>query len=189
MRLDRGNHREIIESLQNENNQSRVSSVQKIRISLQLEMEQVEEEEEEDNCWVSLQEEEEDNSWVLDILQDLVTAVQDDDSHLKSLDFTGRGVSSAKWPSLSPELLAQVLISLDKGSFKLTRSGLFNPSFKLTRTGLTSLSISVYQFQSNWYNIDNLSPDHISSLFKMIAESSVTNMKELSLYDSMMYDG
>ena len=122
LRLDRGNYREIIQSLQNEDDQSRASNVQKIRISLQ--------------------EEEEDNSWVLNILQDLVTAVQDDDSHLKSLDIAGSGASSVDWTSLPVDLLAQFLVSLES-SFDLIRT---NPTYELrvgTSTGSHKTTSSV----------------------------------------------
>jgi len=147
LRLDRGNYREIIQSLQNENDQSRVSNVQKICVSLQ---------------------EEEDNSWVLNILQDLVTAVQDEDSHLKSLDIAGRGASSVDWTSLPVELLAQVLVSLDKGSLDLIGTG---PTFRL----------NVGTFLCNCWRIYRLSQDHVNNLFQMIAKSSVMNMNLLYL--------
>ena len=97
LRLDRWNYQEIIQSLQT--GQTRVNNLQQIR--------------------VYLEEEEEENNWVLSILEDLVTAVMDDGSHLKSLDIAGSGVSSVKWASLSPVLLAQFLVSLKEGSFSL----------------------------------------------------------------------
>ena len=62
---------------------------------------------------------EEDNNWVLNILENLVSAVLDVDSQLKSLDITGSGISSVDWASLSPGLLAQVLVSLEEGRFGL----------------------------------------------------------------------
>ena len=87
VRLDSGNFQEIIQSLQTD--QTRVKNVQQIRVTLQ---------------------EEEDNSWVLNILEDLVTAVLDEGSHLKSLDIAGSGASSVDWALLSPDMLAQVLV-------------------------------------------------------------------------------
>ena len=83
MRLDSGNYQEIIQSLQTD--QTRVKNVQQIRVTLQ---------------------EEEDNNWVLNILEDLVTAVLYDATHLKSLDIVGSGISSVDWASLTPDLLA-----------------------------------------------------------------------------------
>ena len=67
-------------------------------------------------------------------------------------------------------MLAKVLVSLDKGNFDLNRTG---PKYEL----------EVRPFQSNWWNIYNLSPDHVIILFKMIAECSVMNMKLLDLYN------
>ena len=66
--------------------------------------------------------------------------------------------------------MAKVLVSLDKGNFDLNRTG---PKYEL----------EVRPFQSNWWNIYNLSPDHVIILFKMIAECSVMNMKLLDLYN------
>ena len=60
-RLNSGNYQEIIQSLQT--GQTRVNNIQQIRVCLQ---------------------EAKDNTWVLNILEDLVTAVLDDDSQLKS---------------------------------------------------------------------------------------------------------
>ena len=139
------NYREIIRSLFNENDQSRVRNVQQIRISLKKKK----------------------NRWVLNILQDLVTAVQDDDSRLRSLDIAGSEAFSVNWTSLPVDLLAQVLVSLEC-SFDLNRTG---PKYELR----------VRPFQFKKWNIENFSPDHVSSLFKMIVESSVMNMKELFL--------
>ena len=99
MRLDSGNYQEIIQSLQTD--QTRVKNVQQIRVTLL---------------------EEEDNSWVLNILEDLVTAVLDEGSHLKSLDIAGSGASTVDWASLSPDMLAQVLVLVAEGSVS-TRSG------------------------------------------------------------------
>ena len=97
--------------------------------------------------------------------------MQDDDSHLKSLGIVGSGASSVNWTSLPVELLAQVLVSLDKGSFYLIGAG---PTYQLI--------VRTFQFNEWWiWTIVSLSPDHISSLFQLIAETSVMNMKELSL--------
>ena len=113
---------------------------------------------------------EEDNSWVLNILQDLVTVVLDDKSNLKSLDIAGSGASSVDWFSLTPELLAQVLVCVDEGNFRLTSELPFDPLYELTvRCG------------ENKVDMYCLSLDHVSSLFQMIAESSVMNIKELNL--------
>ena len=145
LRLDSANYQEIILSLQT--GQTRVNNLQQIRVYL---------------------EEEEENNWVLSILEDLVTAVMDDGSHLKSLDIAGSGVSSVKWASLSPVLLAQFLVSLKEGSFDL-----FTPNDAQT-----------YMLTFNpteWIISHHLTPDHVTSLFTKIADSSVMNVKSLSL--------
>ena len=98
MRLDSGNYQEIIQSLQTD--QTRVKNVQQIRVTLQ---------------------EEEDNNWVLNILEDLVTAVLDEGSNLKSIDIAGSGASTVDWASLSPDMLAQVLVLMEGGSFCLCK--------------------------------------------------------------------
>ena len=93
--------------------------------------------------------------------------MQDDDSHLKSLDIAGSGASSVDWTSLPVDLLAQFLVSLES-SFDLIRT---NPTYELR----------VRPFQSNGWNIDWFLQDHVISLFEITAESSVMNMKELDL--------
>ena len=148
LRLDRENYQEIIQSLQT--GQTRVNNVQQILISLLEE------------------EEEEDNTWVLNILEDLVTVVMDDDSQLKSLDIVGSGVSSVDWASVSPELLAKVLVSLEGGSFDL-ESPDCGQKYRLTVR------------PTNQWIITRLTPDHITSLFTKIADSSVMNVKSLAL--------
>ena len=146
--MDRENYQEIIQSLQTDQSQSRVNNVQQILISMQ--------------------EEEEDNTWVLNILEDLVTVVMDDDSQLKSLDIVGSGVSSVDWASVSPELLAKVLVSLEGGSFDL-ESPDCGQKYRLTVR------------PTNQWIITRLTPDHITSLFTKIADSSVMNVKSLAL--------
>lgn len=131
---------------------TRVNNVRKIRVYLQE------------------KEGEEDNSWVLNILQDLVTAVLDDGKHLKSFDIAGSGLSSVDWGSLSQVLLAQVLVILEKGSFSVERPNDGQTYNLIVRPGKTDT-----------WSISNLSPDYVRSFFKMIAESSVMNMKSLWL--------
>ena len=70
LRLDSENYQEIIQSLQT--GQTRINNIQQLRVYLE-------------------EEEEEENNWVLSILEDLVNAVMDDGSHLKSLDIAGSG--------------------------------------------------------------------------------------------------
>ena len=89
MRLDTENHQEALESLL-QSGQVRVRNPRKIRVSLQDGEEE---------------EEEEENHWVLSIVQDLVTAVLDEDSQLKSLDIAG-WASPVEWDELPPEVLA-----------------------------------------------------------------------------------
>ena len=110
MRLDSGNYQEIIQSLKTD--QTRVKNVQQIRVTLQ---------------------EEEDNSWVLNILEDLVTAVLDEGSHLKSLDITGSGASSVDWASLSPDMFAQLSVAESDSSKNPIDTGFPSNPAKLTR--------------------------------------------------------
>ena len=86
--MDRENYQEIIQSLQT--GQTRVNNLQQIRVYLQEDSDNKSEEEEEDN--ESEEEEEEHNDWVLNILEDLITAMMDDGSQLKSLDIAGSGI-------------------------------------------------------------------------------------------------
>ena len=68
--------------------------------------------------------------------------MQDDDSHLKSLDIAGSGASSVDWTSLPVDLLAQFLVSLES-SFDLIRT---NPTYELrvgTSTGSHKTTSSV----------------------------------------------
>ena len=90
LRLDSGNYPEVLQSLQSD--QSRFRKMEKIRVSLN-------------------QQQDDNNNWVLSIVQDLVKAVLDDNYQLKSIIIVGSGASSVKWASLSPELLAQLLVT------------------------------------------------------------------------------
>ena len=96
----------------------------------------------------------------------------DDGSQLKSLDIVGSvsGVSLVDWTSLSPELLAQVLVSLEGGSFWLTmdRGTSYGQTYKLT-------------VARNKWSMCSLTPAHVTSLFTKIAHSSVMNVKILQL--------
>ena len=92
----------------------------------------------------------------------------DDGSHLKSLDIAGSGVSSVKWSSLSPVLLAQFLVSLKEGSFDL-----FTPNDAQTYM----LTVN----SNKWIISRHLTPDHVTSFFTKIADSSIMNVKSLSL--------
>ena len=92
----------------------------------------------------------------------------DDGSQLKSLDLAGSGVSSVDWASLSPELLAQVLVSLEGGRFDL-------------ETGIDGQKYQLIVRASNEWSMYSLTPDHVTSLFSKISDSSVMNMKDLQL--------
>ena len=149
LRLDRENYQEIMQSLQTD--QSRANNIKKIRVYLQ---------------------EEEDNNWFLNILEDLVTAVQDNGSQLKSLDIAPSGVYPVRilpWASLSPVFLAQLLVSLDKGSFTLR--GHDGQRYELI----------VITGPWTYWTIPSLTPEHVTSLISKIADSSVMNMKSLRL--------
>ena len=150
LRLDSENYQEIMRSLQT--GQSRVNNVQQIRVCLQ-------------------EEEDKNNNWVLNILEDLVTAVLDDDSQLKSLDIAGSGLSLVNWASLSPVLLAQFLVLMEEGNFYLVEK--FHERAHVLWYELTVLS--------NEWTIYGLNEIHMESLITKIADSSVMNMKSLCI--------
>ena len=101
--------------------------------------------------------------------------MQDDDSHLKSLYITGKGASTVDWAFLAPELLGKVLVSLEEGIVSVTiRRSYKGPTVYLT----------VGPRKPNRLNIDFLSPNFVSSLFKTVAESPVMNIRRLNLASS-----
>ena len=95
--------------------------------------------------------------------------MQDDGSQLKSLDLAGSEVSSVDWASLPPALLAQVLVSLEGGCFRLRRT--FNDQ---------TYELSANYRQPTEWTINSLSLDHVTSLFNMVGDCSVMNMKSLT---------
>ena len=94
---------------------------------------------------------------------------------MKSLDIAGstRGVTSlciANWASLSPALLAQVLVSLDREEgFSLVKSFGYAQTYTLT----------VRPNDDKMWNIFSFTPENVTSLLTEIADSSVMNTKSL----------
>ena len=147
----------------------------------------------------------EDNRWILNILEDLLTAVQDGRSQLKNLHVTGAGKDLVDLNSLDPVLLPKALVRLEECSFgknicrPLSTAQLVSVFTAIEQTN--NLKLKSLNFPNGDYsgvpgevlaaalvkleqtNIlqTELSPDQVCSLFTKMAESSLLNLKSLNL--------